>query len=68
MPNLNVAGSAREQLNRSSPAAFDAKLGDVLTDIVKNYNALLAKLDAAALAGVGTNNVATLAVKDIESR
>ena len=67
MPNFNINGSAREQLNRSSPAAADAKLGDVLTDLVKNFNALAAKLDADA--GVtDTNYAATLAVKDIESR
>lgn len=58
----------KDRLNRMNPAAAKAKAGDCLYDLINNFNALLAKLDAANLAGVGTNNVATLAVKLPEQR
>lgn len=67
MPSNNVAGTVQSQLNRMNPAAADAKLGDLLNEIITKHNALLAKLDADA--GVtDTNYVATLAVAGIETR
>lgn len=67
MANINAAGTVQSELNRSNPAAADAKLGDVLADLIAKHNALLAKLDQDA--GVtDTNYTATLAVKDLESR
>ena len=67
MANINVAGSVKDELNRMAPAAADAKLGNVLTDIIANFNALLAKLDADA--GVtDTTYTSLLKVTDIESR
>lgn len=67
MPSNNVAGTVQSQLNRMNPAAADAKLGDLLNEIITKQNALLAKLDADA--GVtDTNYAATLAVAGIETR
>lgn len=67
MPNPNVVNSVKDELNRMNPAAANAKLGDVLTDLVAKHNALLAKLDLDA--GVtDTNYTAQLKVTDIESR
>ncbi len=67
MPNFNVAGTAQAQLNRMNPAAADAKLGDVLADLIAKHNALLAKLDADV--GVtDTNYTALHKVTDLESR
>jgi hypothetical protein len=62
----------QDQLNRSSPAADHAKLGDVCADLIQNYNTLLASyvalaakyesllghLDAANVAGIGNGNTA----------
>lgn len=42
-------------------AAFNG-LTDDLEQLRSQYAALLAKIDTAAIAGLGTNNVATLAV------
>lgn len=83
-------GTNQRKLNHSSPAASKAKLGDTVADLVAQvnalssqlaalttkYNATQAKLDAANVAGMGTNNVATngvpaftaTTVKDLESR
>lgn len=58
---------AQDALNRSMPAAADAKLGDVLADLIKAHNDLLAKLDADT--GVAsTNYAATLSVKTLTER
>lgn len=63
----NVAGTVESQLNRSMPAAADAKLGTVLKDLITNLNALLVKLDADA--GVtDTNYSATLTTVGLEQR
>ncbi len=63
----NVAGTVQSQLNRMNPAAADAKLGDVLNDLITKFNAALAKLDADT--GVtDTNYAARLAVPGIETR
>ena len=66
MPSANVNGTVKAQLNRMAPATSKAKLGDTLTDLVANFNALLAKLDSNHAAA--TDHVATLKVTDIESR
>ena len=63
---LNSPTTVRDSLNRMSPAAADAKLGDVLVDLVANFNALLVKLDGNHAAA--TDHAATLKVADIESR
>lgn len=64
----NGTGNLKNDLNKSSPPAANAKLGDMLETIISNQNYLMAKLDAigAASASVaaintaaGTNNVAT---------
>ena len=64
-------GNLKNDLNRMTPAAANAMLGDMLENIIKNQNAILAKLDAigAASASVaaintaaGTNNVSTMAL------
>lgn len=79
MPNVNASGSVQSQLNRSSPSASDAKLGDLLAEVISElnalktkHNALTAKLDADA--GVTDTNytsltgVTTTTIKDLESR
>lgn len=64
---INTSGTVQAQMNRMNPTAADAKLGDVLVELIAKHNALLAKLDADA--GVtDTNYVATLAVASLESR
>lgn len=66
MPN-NTAGLVKDQLNRMNPAAADARLGDLLDDLIKKHNALLAKLDLDA--GVtDTNYTALHTVAGIETR
>lgn len=67
MANINAAGSVQAQLNRMNPASADAKLGDVLADLIAKHNALLAKLDADA--GVtDTTYSSLLKVTDLENR
>lgn len=64
-------GNLKNDLNRMNTPASNAGLGDMLENIIKNQNAILAKLDAigAASASVaaintaaGTNNVSTMAL------
>lgn len=63
----NVAGTVQNQLNRMNPTAADAKLGDLLKELIDKHNALCAKLDADA--GVtDTNYTALHRVGDLESR
>ncbi len=57
----------RHHLNGISRGSAEAKLGDIIYDLIGAVNdlqvqnkALLAKLDAANLAGMASNNVATL--------
>ena len=66
MPNINASGTVQSQLNRMNPASADAKLGDLLAELITKFNALLVKLDAEALAA--SNYEATLKVGDLESR
>lgn len=65
-----MAKSAKQiagDLNRMNRAAANAKLGDVLADLIVSHNALLAKLDTDS--GVSaTDHAATLAVKPPEAR
>ena len=56
----------QNRLNKLAPATMNAHLGDVIYDLINNYNALntkylalLAKLDTANVAGISNNNVAT---------
>lgn len=67
MSSINGTGSNNNQdvLNRSMPAAHQARLGDCINDLitqhndlVSKYNALLAHLDTANVAGIGNGNVA----------
>jgi hypothetical protein len=63
------------ELNHSMPAAIHAQLGTTLQNLITGYNTILAKLDAAGAATVtttlaaalGTNNVATLTVTDLNT-
>jgi len=66
--SIKGTGNLKNDLNRTTPAASNAKLGDMLESIITNQNAILAKLDAIGAAGVssaaiaaaaGTTNVAT---------
>jgi hypothetical protein len=82
MSNINAAGSVQSSLNRCNPAAADAKLGDVLAELIAQVNrntasivGIAAKLDADA--GVTDTNYTALWVtapgqnvtlKDLESR
>lgn len=66
MPNINAAGTVQSQLNRMNPASADAKLGDLLAELITKHNALLVKLDAESLAA--NDYVSTLKVGDLESR
>lgn len=69
MSNNTVAGKPRQSaVNKMAPAASKAKLGDAVADLIKQHNALLAKLDTANVAGIGNNNVATFKVTDLETR
>lgn len=72
MSNLNSPGTVQSQLNRDSPAALDARLGDVLAELITEnnrleaqvaalttkFNAVLTKLDADA--GVTDTNYSSL--------
>ena len=40
------ADTKQDQLNRMNPAARDAQLGDVVADLIANYNKLLADVTA----------------------
>jgi len=58
----------KRHIDKAMPALDDAKLGTwmyeisaQLSDVTAKHNALLARLDAANLAGVGNTNVATFA-------
>jgi len=46
MPSPKSNATKRDNLNRSLPAARDAKLGDVLVDLITQNNALIADLTA----------------------
>lgn len=61
-------GNVVDELNRCMPAASHAQLGTLLQDLITNYNAmttkynaLLAHLDTANVAGIGNTNAATYA-------
>ena len=58
MGTTSVSGGSRrdlkDELNRATPGARDARLGDVIDDLITQHNALLAALDTANVAG-GTN-------------
>lgn len=49
---INGTGDVQRELNHSMPAAFHAKLGDVLNDLITQHNNLLAALVAANIAGL----------------
>lgn len=42
MANINGTGNLQDELNRMNPAASHAKLGDLLSDIIKKHNDLVA--------------------------
>lgn len=56
----------QDRLNRMNPTAADAHMGDVVYDLINahndlrtKYEALLAHLDTANVAGIGNTNVTT---------
>lgn len=59
-------GSKQEKVNKMTPAAYKAKLGDTVADLVTNFNALLAKLDTNHAAAV--DHAATLTVQTFDQR
>ena len=60
-------GDPQNELNRMSPAARDAKLGDCINDLITGFNLLLAKMDADA--GItDTDYASTLTLKTIVER
>jgi len=59
----------QDQLNRAQPIFKHVGLGDILNDLITQlnavtakYNALLAHVDTANVAGIGNTNVATYGV------
>lgn len=55
-------GNLKNDLNRGlGPAAYNAKLGDMLESIISNQNAIMAKLDAIGGAGASSAAIATAA-------
>jgi hypothetical protein len=52
----------QDELNRSMPAASRARLGDVVYGLMNGFNGLLAALDTADIAGLGTANRANFAI------
>jgi hypothetical protein len=55
--SINGTGNVQRDLNHSMPAAFQAKLGDVLNDLITQHNNLLAALTAANIAGLVLTSV-----------
>lgn len=58
------------ELDHSMPAAAHAQLGTTLQNLIANFNAVLAKMDAAGaatVAALGTNNVVSLSVMDLKT-
>jgi len=67
MPKFTGTGNVKDELNRCMPAAANAKLGDLLDEIIAKHNALAAKLDADA--GVtDTNYASTLRIAPLAER
>lgn len=67
MATTKGTGNLKGDLNKMNPAASNAKLGDMLDELVTQHNALLAKLDADT--GVAsTDYVATLRIKTLAER
>lgn len=64
---MPTARNLKRDLNRMSPTAAKAKIGDIIDELVTAHNALLTKLDADA--GVtSTDYAATLRVKTLAER
>lgn len=62
-----VKRNLKRELNNMAPAAAHAKLGDIVDELIGNFNAALAKLDADA--GVtDTDFKATLGIKTLSER
>lgn len=53
MANINAAGTVQSELNRSSPAANDAKLGDVLADLIFRVTVLQNRLNTYCASSAG---------------
>jgi hypothetical protein len=64
----NVHHNYQSDLNRLTPGARNARLGDTLYQMVNNFNLLLAHLDTANVTGIGNTNVATFTVLLPEQR
>lgn len=60
--------NAARALDHMAPATHYAQLGQTQLDIIASFNALLAKLDTANVAGIGNNNAATLGLLDLGKR
>lgn len=56
------------QLNLVAQPCKDAKLGNVLDDLITAHNALCAHLDAGNVTGIGNANVANYGVKVLGAR
>lgn len=56
----------KARLNRMSPAAHEAHLGDVIEDLITQHNNLLAALQAANIAGLTLTSVS--AIKTLSAR
>lgn len=64
---MGINPDRKEALNKSMPSADQAKLGNILYDLITSHNALLAKLDADA--GVtDTTYASLLSVTTIDNR
>jgi len=69
MPRDAGFRNLRDELNRMTPGARDAFLGDVVYDLINmvnqqaaQINGLLAHLDTANVAGIGNANAATYGI------
>ena len=64
---MAIKRNLQQELNNMAPAAAHAKLGDIVDELIGNFNAALAKLDADA--GVtDTNYKATFGLKTLSER
>ena len=66
MASVHTDTDLQHRLNHETPAAANAHLGDVIYDLINNYNALntkylalLAHMDAANVSGLGNAHVTT---------
>lgn len=58
----------QQELNRMTPAAQHAGLGDIIYSLINQHNLLLSHLDTANVTGIGNANFATFNVVLPENR